>query len=70
MATVAAGQAFEVLGVKGLGIAGDLQGVAMPSVNTGLLDGHLACRQHDGGHTDAPNVKYFIEWCEKLWTPR
>jgi lysophospholipase L1-like esterase len=32
----------------------------MPPVNTALLDGQLAWRQHDGGHTDAPNWKYFI----------
>jgi len=28
---------------------------AMPAVNVSLLDGHLAWRQHDGGHTDGPN---------------
>ena len=28
----------------------------------GLLDGELAWRQHDGGHTDGPNMKCFIEW--------
>jgi hypothetical protein len=38
----------------------------MPPVNEGLLDGHIAWRQHDGGHTDAPNVKYFIEWVNKF----
>ena len=38
----------------------------MPAVNTGLLDGQLAWRQHDGGHTDAPNMKYFIEWADKF----
>ena len=38
----------------------------MPPVNTGLLDGQLAWRQHDGGHTDAPNMKYFIEWADKM----
>ena len=25
----------------------------------------LRLRQHDGGHTDAPNVKYFIQWADK-----
>src|SRR5260370_42287483 len=34
--------------------------------NTGLLKGKLACRQHEGGHTDAPNWKYFIPWAEKF----
>jgi hypothetical protein len=34
----------------------------MPPVNQGLLTGQLAWRQHDGGHTDAPNMKWFIQW--------
>jgi len=34
----------------------------MPAVNQSLLDGDLAWRQHDGGHTDAPNWKHFIAW--------
>jgi hypothetical protein len=38
----------------------------MPPVNNGLLDGQLAWRQHDGGHTDAPNWKYFLPWADKL----
>jgi hypothetical protein len=38
----------------------------MPAVKQGLLDGELAWRQHDGGHTDLPNVKYFIQWADKL----
>ena len=37
----------------------------MPAVNTALMDGKLAWRQHDGGHTDAPNMKYFIAWVDK-----
>ena len=35
-------------------------------VNVGLLDGQLAWRQHDGGHTDGPNWKYFIPWADKM----
>ena len=38
----------------------------MPPVLTGLLDGNLAWRQHDGGHTDAPNVRWFIEWADRM----
>jgi hypothetical protein len=38
----------------------------MPPVNQGLLDGQLAWRQHDGGHTDAPNMKWFIQWAGKF----
>lgn len=66
MATVAAGPVFKLLGAKGLGVSNDYKTEKMPPVNTGLLDGQLAWRQHDGGHTDAPNVKYFIAWANKL----
>jgi lysophospholipase L1-like esterase len=66
MATVAAGQVFRLLGVKDLGIAQDYRTVRVPPANTGLLDGHLAWRQHDGGHTDGPNWKYFIPWADRL----
>ena len=38
----------------------------MPAVNVGLLDGQLAWRQHDGGHTDGPNWKYFIPWADRM----
>jgi hypothetical protein len=38
----------------------------MPPVNTGMLDGELAWRQHDGGHEDRSNMKYFIAWMNKL----
>lgn len=66
MATVDASRVFALLGVKGLDVEGDYRAAKMPPVNTGLLDGHLAWRQHDGGHTDAPNMKYFIEWTNKF----
>jgi hypothetical protein len=33
---------------------------------TGLLDRELAWRQHDGGHEDRSNMKYFIAWADKL----
>lgn len=66
MATVAAGSVFKLLGVKDIGVSNDYKTEKMPPVNTGLLDGELAWRQHDGGHTDAPNVKYFIAWANRL----
>jgi hypothetical protein len=66
MATVDASRVFALLGVKGLDIEGDAHTAKMPPVNQGLLDGQLAWRQHDGGHTDAPNMKYFILWADKL----
>jgi hypothetical protein len=65
MAAVAAGVVFKLLNVKDLGVSNDYNKEIMPPINTGLLDGELAWRQHDGGHTDAPNMKYFIEWVNK-----
>ena len=66
MAAIAAGPAFKLLGVKDLGVSNDYLKEKMPPVNSGLLDGELAWRQHDGGHTDAPNFKYFIPWASKF----
>jgi hypothetical protein len=66
MAAVAAGPVFRLLGVKDLGTSDDYMREKMPAVNVSLLDGHLAWRQHDGGHTDGPNWKYFIPWASKF----
>jgi lysophospholipase L1-like esterase len=66
MATVSAQPVFRLLGAKDLGVADDYRTAKMPPVNTGLLNGALAWRQHDGGHTDAPNWKYFIPWADKF----
>ena len=66
MATVDADRVFKLLGAQGLGVEDDYGTAKMPPVNDGLLDGRLAWRQHDGGHTDAPNMKYFIEWADKF----
>ena len=66
MAAVAAGVVWKLLGAKDLGVGNDYRTAQMPPANTGLLDGQLAWRQHDGGHTDAPNMKYFIEWADRF----
>jgi hypothetical protein len=66
MAAVAAEPVFRLLGARDLGVTADYRTAKMPQVNTGLLDGQLAWRQHDGGHTDAPNWKYFIPWADKF----
>jgi hypothetical protein len=66
MATVDASRVWDMLGAKGLGVTEDYHTAKMPPVNEGLLDGQLAWRQHDGGHTDAPNMKYFIAWADKF----
>ena len=66
MAAVAAGPVFRLLGAKDLGTSDDYNREKMPAVNVGLLNGHLAWRQHDGGHTDGPNWKHFIPWADRL----
>jgi hypothetical protein len=66
MATVAAGPVFRLLGVKDIGEKEDYRTAKMPPVNTGLLAGELAWRQHDGGHEDRSNMKYFIAWANRL----
>ena len=66
MATVDASRVFTLLGAKGLDIEGDYRTAKMPPVNEAHLDGQLAWRQHDGGHTDAPNMKWFIQWADKF----
>ena len=65
-ATIAAGAVYKLLGAKDLGVSNDYLKEQMPPVLSGLLDGQLAWRQHDGGHTDAPNFKYFIPWATKF----
>ena len=65
MATVLASPVWNLLGAKGLSPMNDYSPDNMPPVNTALLQGQLAWRQHDGGHTDAPNMKYFLGWVDK-----
>ena len=66
MAAVAASPVYRLLGAKGLDVAGNYLTARMPPVNHGLLDGQLAWRQDDGGHTDAPNMRYFIAWADRF----
>ncbi len=70
MAAVAAQPAFRLLGARDLGRTDDYMKEKMPLVNTGLLNGELAWRQHDGGHTDMPNIPHYIGWMEKLWADK
>jgi lysophospholipase L1-like esterase len=56
---------FRLLGARDLGRSDDYKTEKMPAVNVEMLDGELAWRQHDGGHTDEPNVEHFIKWADK-----
>ncbi len=64
MAAVAAGPVFRLLGAKDLGTSDNYRTEKMPAVNVSMLGGQLAWRQHDGGHTDGPNWRYFIPWAD------
>jgi lysophospholipase L1-like esterase len=65
MATIAAGEVYRLLGAKDTGVKANYRTAKMPAVNVPLMDGALAWRQHDGGHTDGPNWKYFIPWASQ-----
>jgi (4-O-methyl)-D-glucuronate---lignin esterase len=71
MATVAAGPVFRLLGTRDLGVVEDYRVAKMPPHDTGLLEGTLAWRQHDGGHEDRSNMSFFIAWANRLlnYTP-
>src|SRR5579871_4255749 len=66
MAAVAAEPVFRLRGAKDQCGTEDYHTAKMPAVNIALMDGQLAWRQHDGGHTDAPNWKYFIPWADRF----
>jgi hypothetical protein len=65
MAAVAAGPVYRLLGKKDLGTPGNYLTDPMPPINTALLDGDIAWRQHDGGHTDGPNWPAFLQWADR-----
>jgi hypothetical protein len=65
MAAIAAGPVFKLLGVKDLGVSNNYNTEKMPPVNTPMLDGQLAWRQHDQGHQDQANMKWFLRWADK-----
>jgi hypothetical protein len=56
MAAVGAGPVYTLLGKKDLGTT------VMPPVGTALIDGDVAFRQHNGGHTDALNWPTFLKF--------
>ena len=60
MASTASQPVFRLLGVRDLGRSDDSHTEKMPAVNVDLLNGELAWRQHDSGHSDEPNIEHFI----------
>jgi hypothetical protein len=50
---------YELLGKKGLGT------YDFPPIETALIDGEIAFRQHKGGHTTGPNWPTFLKYADK-----
>lgn len=67
MASIAAQPVFRLLGADDLGRSDDYMVEKMPPVNVDLLNGELAWRQHDGGHTDDPNIEHFLKWANRFF---
>jgi peptidoglycan/xylan/chitin deacetylase (PgdA/CDA1 family) len=61
MAAVAAGPVYTLLGKKDLGTT------EFPKVETGLLNGEIAFRQHAAGHTPVPNWPTFLEFAARYF---
>jgi hypothetical protein len=61
MAASGASPVYELLGKKGLGTT------VFPPIETALIDGDVAYREHSGGHTDGPNWPTFMTFVEKYW---
>jgi hypothetical protein len=59
IAAAAASPAWRLLGFKGLGTT------QFPPLGTFIDSGRIAFRQHQYGHTAAPNWPYFIEFAKK-----
>jgi hypothetical protein len=78
MATAGASPVWKLLGAKPLGnktlglTFDDVPDpiaikTKMPPPLTPLIDGDIAFRQHDQGHTDAPNWPTFLEFCGRYF---
>jgi hypothetical protein len=59
LAAAAAGPVYKLLGKKDMGTT------QFPSMETPLIDGDVAFRQHSGGHTPGPNWPTFITFASR-----
>ena len=59
LAVVGAGPVYKLLGKKDLGTT------EFPPMETALIDGDIAFRQHSGGHTTGPNWPFFLEFASR-----
>ncbi|MCJ7778574.1 MAG: hypothetical protein MUP16_09705 [Sedimentisphaerales bacterium] len=63
MAAAAAGPVYKLLGKKDMGIT------EFPPIGTPLIDGDIAFRQHNDGHTSGPNWPTFLTFAQRYLTP-
>jgi len=63
LAAAAAGPVYTLLGKKDLGTTN------FPPVETPLVDGDIAFRQHSAGHTDGPNWPVFLNFAARYFEP-
>ena len=61
LAGVGAGPVYKLLGKKDLGTAD------FPPIETALIDGDVAFRQHSGGHTTGPNWPTFLKFADRYF---
>jgi hypothetical protein len=61
LAGVHAGPVYKLLGKKDLGTS------ELPAERTALVDGDVAFRQHEGGHTTGPNWPTFLKFAERYF---
>jgi hypothetical protein len=59
LAAAGAGPVYKLLGKKDMGTT------EFPPIETTLIDGDVAFRQHSGGHTPGPNWATFIEFAQR-----
>ena len=62
LAAAGAGPVYKLLGKSDMGT------VQFPPMETGLMDGDVAFRQHSGGHTPGPNWPVFLEFAQRYFT--
>ena len=59
LAAAGAGPVYKLLGKRDLGTS------EFPPMETALIDGDVAFRQHSGGHTPAPNWPTFLKFADR-----
>jgi hypothetical protein len=59
LGAAAAGPVYKLLGKKDLGTT------EFPAMETALIDGEIAFRQHSGGHTAGPNWPTFLTFASR-----